>query len=156
MAEEKRIAIGSRARDALGGCDSTCAGTIISGRKPVQEKDPTLLADLRRLVEPATLGDPMRPLLWVSKSHAKLADALSAMGHPISPNTVRKLLREELGYSRQTNRKTKEGARHPDRDAQFEHINAQACAFREAGQPVISVDTKKKELVGNFKNGGSD
>src|SRR5215218_6756249 len=71
-----------------------------SGRKPVQEKDPTLLADLRRLVEPATLGDPMRPLLWVSKSHAKLADELCVMGHPISPNTVGKLLREELGYSR--------------------------------------------------------
>src|SRR3954470_3238016 len=90
-----------------------------SGRKPVREKDPTLLADLRCLVEPATLGDPMRPLLWVSKSHAKLADALRAMGHPISPNTVGKLLREELGYSRQTNRKTLEGASHPDRDGQF-------------------------------------
>jgi hypothetical protein len=127
-----------------------------SGRKPVQEKDPTLLADLRRLVEPATLGDPMRPLLWVSKSHTKLADALCAMGHPISPNTVGKLLREELGYCRQTNRKTLEGARHPDRDSQFAHINARACAFREAGQPVISVDTKKKELIGPFKNGGSD
>ena len=105
-----------------------------SGRKPVQEKDPTLLADLRRLVEPATLGDPMRPLLWVSKSHAKLADALCAMGHPISPNTVGKRLREQLGYSRQTNRKTLEGARHPDRDSQFAPINARAC----------------------FKNGGSD
>ena len=127
-----------------------------SGRKPVQEKDPTLLADLRRLVEPATHGDPMRPLLWVSKSHAKLADALYAMGHPISPNTVGKLLREELGYSRQTNRKTLEGARHPDRDSQFAHINARACTFREAGQPVISVDTKKKELIGTFKNGGTD
>ena len=127
-----------------------------SGRKPVQEKDPTLLADLRRLVEPATHGDPMRPLLWVSKSHAKLADALCAMGHPISPNTVGKLLREELGYSRQVNRKTLEGTRHPDRDGQFAPINARACAFREAGQPVISVDTKKKELIGPFKNGGSD
>src|SRR3954468_22699870 len=127
-----------------------------SGRKPVREKDPTLLADLRRLVEPATHGDPMRPLLWVSKSHAKLADALYAMGPPISPNTVGKLLREDLGYSRRTNRKTLEGARHPDRDSQFAHINARACAFREAGQPVISVDTKKKELIGPFTNGGSD
>ena len=108
-----------------------------SGRKPVQEKDPTLLADLRRLVEPATHGDPMRPLLWVSKSHAKLADALCAMGHPISPNTVGKLLREELGYSRRTNRKTLEGASHPDRDSQFAPIKARACTFREAGQPVI-------------------
>ena len=127
-----------------------------SGRKPVQEKDLTLLADLRRLVEPATHGDPMRPLLWVSKSHAKLADALYAMDHPISPNRVGKLLREELGYSRRTNRKTLEGASHPDRDSQFAHINARACTFREAGQPVISVDTKKKELIGPFKNGGSD
>src|SRR3954451_8088715 len=119
-------------------------------------KDPALLESLRRLVEPATMGDPMRPLMWVSKSHAKLADELCAMGHPISPNTVGKLLREELGYCRQTNRKTLEGARHPDRDSQFAHINARACAFREAGQPVISVDTKKKELIGPFKNGGSD
>jgi hypothetical protein len=127
-----------------------------SGRKPVHEKDATLLADLRHLVEPATLGDPMRPLLWVSKSRAKLADALCAMGHPISPNTVGKLLREELGYSRQTNRKTLEGASHPDRDGQFAHINARACTFQDAGRPVISVDTKKKELIGPFKNGGSD
>src|SRR5437660_1734835 len=73
-----------------------------------------------------------------------------------SMNAVCKLLREELGYSRQTNRKTLEGARHPDRDSQFAHINARACAFREAGQPVISVDTKKKELIGPFKNGGND
>lgn len=127
-----------------------------SGRKPVQESDATLLADLRRLVEPATLGDPMRPLLWVSKSHAKLAAALVGMGHEVSPNTVGKLLREALGYSRQANRKTLEGARHPDRDAQFEHINARVRAVQAAGDPVISVDTKKKELIGTFKNGGSD
>jgi hypothetical protein len=127
-----------------------------SGRKPVQETDPTLLADLRRLVEPATLGDPMRPLLRVSKSHAKLSDGLCALGHSVSPNTVGRLLREELGYSRQSNRKSLEGASHADRDGQFAHINAQACAFQAAGQPVISVDTKKKELIGRFKNGGSD
>jgi hypothetical protein len=127
-----------------------------SGRKPVQESDATLLADLRRLVEPATLGDPMRPLLWVSKSHAKLAAALVGMGHEVSPNTVGKLLREALGYSRQANRKTLEGARHPDRDAQFEHINARVRAVQITGDPVISVDTKKKELIGTFKNGGSD
>ena len=127
-----------------------------SGRKPVQESDATLLADLRRLVEPATLGDPMRPLLWVSKSLAKLAAALVGMGHEVSPNTVGKLLREALGYSRQANRKTLEGARHPDRDAQFEHINARVRAVQITGDPVISVDTKKKELIGNFKNGGSD
>jgi Rhodopirellula transposase DDE domain len=127
-----------------------------SGRKPVQESDATLLADLRRLVEPATLGDPMRPLLWVSKSHAKLTAALVGMGHEVSPNTVGKLLREALGYSRQANRKTLEGARHPDRDAQFEHINARVRAVQAAGDPVISVDTKKKELIGRFRNGGSD
>ena len=127
-----------------------------SGRKPVQESDATLLADLRRLVEPATLGDPMRPLLWVSKSLAKLAAALVGMGHEVSPNTVGKLLREALGYSRQANRKTLEGARHPDRDAQFEHINARVRAVQITGDPVISVDTKKKELIGTFKNGGSD
>src|SRR4029450_6186590 len=101
-----------------------------SGRTPVNGRDETLLADVRHLGEPATLGDPMRPLLWVSKSRAKLADALCAMGHPISPNTVGKLLREELGYSRQTNRKTLEGASHPDRDGQFAHINARACTFQ--------------------------
>ena len=127
-----------------------------SGRRPEQGKDPTLLADLRRLAEPATRGDPMRPLLWVSKSHAKLAAALAAMGHRVSPNTVGKLLREELGYSRQANRKTLEGASHSDRDAQFEHINARVRAFQAAGDPVISVDTKKKELIGAFKNGGTD
>lgn len=126
-----------------------------SGRRPLSEKDPSLLEDLRCLVEPATLGDPMRPLLWVSKSHAKLAAALAALGHSLCANTVRKLLRY-LGYSRQGNRKAEEGSHHPDRDAQFEHINAEALAFQGAGQPVISVDTKKKELVGNYKNAGSD
>jgi DDE family transposase len=127
-----------------------------SGRRPVQAQDPTLLADLRALVEPATRGDPMRPLLWVSKSHAKLAAALGALGHRVSPNTVGRLLRKELGFSRQANRKTLEGASHPDRDAQFGHINARAHAFQASGDPVISVDTKKKELIGPFKNGGSD
>ena len=91
----------------------------------------------------------MRPLLWVSKSHAKLSDGLCALGHSVSPNTVGKLLREELGYSRQSNRKSLEGASHADRDGQFAHINAQAWPSRRAGQPVISVDTKKKELIGS-------
>ncbi len=126
-----------------------------SGRRPLIEKDPRLLEDLRRLVEPVTRGDPMRPLLWVSKSHAKLAAALRALGHGLCPNTVGKLLRH-LGYSRQGNRKAEEGSHHPDRDAQFAHINAEVLAFQGAGQPVISVDTKKKELVGNYKNAGSD
>ncbi len=125
------------------------------GRRALVEKDPTLLEDLRKLLEPATVGDPMRPLLWVSKSHAKLAAALSEMGHQVSASRIPQLL-ERLGYRRQVNRKTKEGAKHPDRDAQFEHINAQVLAFQNAGQPVISVDTKKKELIGEYKNAGSD
>jgi hypothetical protein len=107
------------------------------------------------LLEPATLGDPMRPLLWVSKSHAKLAAALRDMGHRVSASRIPQLL-ERLGYRRQVNRKSKEGGRHPDRDAQFEHINAQVEAHQAAGQPVISVDTKKKELIGEYKNAGSD
>ncbi len=117
--------------------------------------DATLLEGLRRLLEPATKGDPMRPLLWVSKSHAKLAAALCAMGHRIAKSSIPKLL-GLLQYRRQVNRKTLEGSRNPDRDAQFEHINAAVIAAQAAGQPVISVDTKKKELIGPYKNGGSD
>src|SRR5271163_2147047 len=127
-----------------------------SGRPALTQSDPTLLEDPGRLPEPATLGDPMRPLLWVSKSHAKLAAALCAMGHQVAESSIPKLL-EQLHYRRQVNRKTKEGGHHhPDRDAQFEHINQQAMAFQAAGQPVISVDTKKKELIGDYKNAGSD
>jgi Rhodopirellula transposase DDE domain len=125
------------------------------GRKAVSEKDPGLVPELTRLVEPVTLGDPERPLQWVSKSMDKLADTLTARGHRISADTVAKEL-VKLGYSRQHNRKADEGSRHPDRDAQFEHINAKVIAAQAAGQPVISVDTKKKELIGNFKNGGTD
>ena len=119
------------------------------------ETDATLLEDIKRLVDPVTLGDPVRPLLWVSKSLDKLAAALVAMGHSISPNSVRKLL-IEIGFSRQVNRKADEGSSHPDRNAQFEYINAEVLAAQAAGQPVISVDTKKKELVGNYRNSGSD
>ena len=125
------------------------------GRRSLTRTDPTLLEDLRKLLEPATLGDPMRPLLWVSKSHVKLALALRGMGHRVSASRIPHLL-ERLGYRRQVNRKTKEGGGHPDRDAQFEHINAQALAFQATGQPVILVDTKKKELIGAYKNAGSD
>jgi hypothetical protein len=125
------------------------------GPKPLTERDPTLQADLKSLVEPATLGDPVRPLLWVSKSCDKLASALAGMGHAISANTVRKLL-IGLGFSRQFNRKADEGSKHPDRNAQFEHINVKVLAAQALGQAVVSVDTKKKELVGAFKNGGSD
>src|SRR3954447_11863344 len=109
-----------------------------AGRPLASQADPTVLEDLRRLVEPATLGDPMRPLLWVSKSREKLATALRAMNHAISANTVGKML-ITLGYSRQVNRKTKEGSHHPDRDGQFQHINRQVVACQAAGQPAISV-----------------
>jgi hypothetical protein len=126
-----------------------------SGRHALTATDPTLLTDLRRLLEPATMGDPMRPLLWVSKSHAKLAAALCAMGHQIGKSSIPKLL-GLLKYRRQMNRKTLEGSRNPDRDAQFEHINAAVIATQAAGQPVISIDTKKKELIGPYKNVGSD
>jgi hypothetical protein len=119
------------------------------------EKDPGLLENLRQLVEPATMGDPMRPLMWVSKSHAKLAAALREMGHKIADSSVPKML-GLLKYRRQVNRKTLEGSHNPDRNAQFEHINTAVIATQAAGQPVISIDTKKKELVGPFKNGGSD
>jgi hypothetical protein len=125
------------------------------GRRSLVSEDATLIEDLRRILESATRGDPIRPLLWVSKSHEKLAAAMREMGHAISATSVKRLL-PPLGYSRQTNRKTDEGSKHPDRDAQFEHINARVVERQAAGQPVISVDTKKKELVGNYKNGGSD
>lgn len=127
-----------------------------AGRPPLTRTCPTLCDDLCKLVEPATMGDPMRPLLWVSKSHQKLSAALVDLGHTISASTVAKLLVDVLGFRRQVNRKTKEGTNHPDRDAQFEHINEVATRFLALNQPAISVDTKKKELVGDFKNGGSD
>src|SRR6202166_2420974 len=120
------------------------------GRRHLSSRDATLIEDLRSVIEPATLGDPMRPLLWVSKSHDKVADALQKQGHEISASSVKRLL-PTLGYSRQSNRKADEGSKHPDRNAQFEHINAKAIAAQAAGQPVISVDTKKKELIGNYK-----
>ncbi len=125
------------------------------GRKKAAERDPTVVADLERLVEPAARGDPMSPLRWTSKSTRKLAAALHAAGHRVSHQWVAEALRA-LGYSLQGNRKTREGGGHPDRDAQFAHINAAAEAALAAGEPVISVDTKKKELVGEFKNGGRE
>jgi Rhodopirellula transposase DDE domain len=125
------------------------------GRKAVAANDPELVPELKRLVEPSTLGDPMRPLIWVSKSMDKLAAALTAAGHTIGADTVKKEL-VKLGFSRQFNRKADEGSKHPDRNAQFEFINAKVIAAQAAGHPVISVDTKKKELVGNYRNGGSD
>jgi len=101
------------------------------------------------------MSDPMRPVRWVSKSHAKLAAALCGMGHKLSASSLPKLL-EQVGYRRHVNRKTKEGSSHSDRDAQFEHINAKAGESLAAGQPVVSVDTKKKELFGEFKNANQE
>ena len=125
------------------------------GRKQAVEKDTTLLADLEDLVEPVTRGDPESPLRWTCKSLRNLAQALKNKGHTISHDLVGRLL-EQLGYSLQANRKTSEGVSHPGRNAQFEHINQTVKAFQAAGQPVISVDTKKKELVGDFKNSGRE
>jgi hypothetical protein len=125
------------------------------GRKKLTDKDPGLLGALNKLVDPVTRGDPESPLRWTSKSTTKLARELSTSGHPVSQRTVCDLLTGE-GYSLQSVRKTREGARHPDRDAQFQFLNAQVQAALKAGQPVISVDTKKKELVGDFNNAGQE
>ena len=125
------------------------------GRKALTQTDPTLLADLEALVAEEARGDPESPLLWTAKSVRTLARALAEQGHRVSHETVARLLRG-LGYSLQANRKTKEGSAHPDRDAQFRHINAVAREALRAGQPLISVDTKKKELIGDFKNAGRE
>lgn len=125
------------------------------GRKKKSSEDPTLLVDLKRLVEPATRGDPMQPLLWTTRSLRNLVSGLATKGHKVSPTVVGDLLRG-MGYSLQANSKTQEGNQHIDRDAQFQYINTQATAFLAASEPVISVDTKKKELVGNFKNNGRE
>ena len=126
-----------------------------AGRKPTICKDPTLLPDLEALVEPTTRGDPQSPLRWTCKSVRRLAQALQAQGHQVSRTLVAELL-NAAGYSLQANRKTKEGDSHPDRDAQFSRINTQVAAALAEKQPVISVDTKKKELVGDFRNNGRE
>jgi transposase len=125
------------------------------GRRALTDADPTLLSDLEALVAGETRGDPESPLLWTAKSVRMLAGALRETGHRVSHETVAKLLRG-LGYSLQANRKTLEGASHPDRDAQFRHINQAVTDAQAAGQPAISVDTKKKELIGDFKNAGRE
>lgn len=125
------------------------------GRKPVTEKDPSILEDLKLLLDPATRGDPESPLCWSSKSTEKLARELKEMGHKACANTVSSLLKE-LGYSLQSNRKTKEGGNHKDRDKQFLFIKDQTERFQDNNLPVISVDAKKKEQVGNFKNNGHE
>ena len=125
------------------------------GRKALTQKDPQLLASLERLVEPTTRGDPESALCWTCKSTRQLAEALGRAGHPVGRQKVSELL-AALGYSLQGNRKTREGSDHVDRDAQFEHINDQVGAYQRRSQPVISVDTKKKELIGDFKNSGRE
>ena len=125
------------------------------GRKPLIQTDPGLLGALESLIEPSTRGDPESPLRWTCKSTRRLADELTRRDHPVGSNTVATLLKE-AGYSLQANRKTREGSSHPDRNAQFEYINELVRSGLERGRPVISVDTKKKELVGDFRNGGKE
>jgi DNA-binding transcriptional ArsR family regulator len=125
------------------------------GRKPMSAMDASLIDDLRSLVEPTTRGDPQSPLLWTCKSLRKLSQSLRDMGHKIGRTLVGELL-HKLDYSLQSNRKTREGSVHPDRDAQFHYINDRVKAALAVGEPAISVDTKKKELVGNFKNAGRE
>ena len=126
-----------------------------AGRPPITETDPGLEAALEQLIDPVTRGEPDSPLLWTAKSLRTLAAELTEAGHPISASKVGQLLRG-MGYSLQANQKTREGSKHPDRNAQFEYIYGQVKAFQKAGQPVVSVDTKKKELIGDFKNGGQE
>ena len=125
------------------------------GRKTLTHHDPDLVRALETLVEPTTRGDPQSPLRWTTKSPRQLADELTRQGHPVSAASVATLL-HQLKYRLQALRKTTEGASHPDRDAQFRHIAATTSAFQAQGQPVVSVDAKKKELVGDFKNGGRE
>jgi hypothetical protein len=126
-----------------------------AGRKTATETQPGLLAALDDLVQSSIRGDPQAPLRWVSKSQRRLSAALAKQGFIAGQKQVGRLLKR-LGFSLQANSKTREGSNHPDRNAQFEHLNAEVKAFQAAGQPVISVDTKKKELVGDFKNGGRE
>jgi hypothetical protein len=125
------------------------------GRTPILEREPGLAEDLERLVDPVTRGDPESPLRWTSKSGAKLAEALRELGHDVVDRTVLRLLRAK-GYSLQANQKTREGAQHPDRDAQFQHINQTVAEAIALAEPVISVDAKKRELVGDFKAVGRE
>jgi len=146
------------------GCNELESGESLSddnirapggGRKKIVDKDPTVVSDLETLIEPTSRGDPESPLRWTSKSTRKLAEELKKMGHKVSHSRVADMLRM-LGYSLQANKKTIEGTSHPDRDQQFNYINEKCKAFQEEKQPVISVDAKKKEAVGNFKNGGKE
>src|ERR1039458_8306018 len=143
LPEEERVREASRVR-RFGG-----------GRKSVTETDPGLLAALEALIEPTTRGDPESPLRWTCKSTRNLADELTRQSHPVGERTVARLLRAAQ-YSLQGNRKTREGSSHPDRNAQFEFISTSVQRFMKRGQPAVSVDAKKKEKVGDFKNGGEE
>jgi hypothetical protein len=143
LSSNRRVVAATRVRSSGG------------GRKPLTQSDPGVLDALERLIDPATRGDPMSPLRWTCKSTDNLAAELTRQNHPVSDRTVAMLLKQQ-GYSLQANRKTREGASHPDRNAQFEYINRQVMAYQKRQQPVISVDTKKKELVGEFKNAGEE
>jgi transposase len=125
------------------------------GRRSLVDHDPRLLKALEALVDPVTRGDPMGPLRWTCKSAARLATELHSQGHAVSERSINRLL-HDLGYSLQSNRKTLEGSHHPDRDAQFQYINRRVKVFHRQRQPVVSVDTKKKELIGQFRNGGRE
>jgi len=145
-------------RERVGEREPPAAGRVRragAGRKALIEIDPKVVEELERLVDPATLGDPERPLRWTSKSAAKRAEGLRELGHELVDRSVLRLL-HRAGYTMQQNVKTREGADHPGRDAQFQYINDTAAHAIAAKQPVISVDTKHRELVGEFKNGGRE
>lgn len=153
-----RVTITQGLRELRGGgrLRTAAAGRVRQpggGRKKVEQVDPELSRRLRDIVEETTAGDPMSPLKWTSKSTRAIAEELTRSGHPISSVTAGRCL-EEMGYTLQANVKTREGSQHPNREAQFRYLNRQVKAFWRVGDPVISVDTKKKELVGAFKNGG--
>jgi transposase len=147
--------VASVLRASIGGPDKRRIRVKGGGRKKLTAKDTTLLRDLDALVEPTARGDPQSPLRWTCKSTPRLAKELAEQGHQVSQRSVCDLL-AQLNYSLQSTRKTREGGQHPDRDAQFNHIARTAAQYQAAGDPVISVDTKKKELVGDFKNGGRE
>jgi hypothetical protein len=153
-ASRSRISLGVAELEA-GDAPLGRARRVGGGRKTLTETDPGLVAALLALVEPTRRGDPESVLCWTTLSTRNLADELTAAGHPVGSDTVARLLHEK-GFSLQANSKTLEGASHPDRDAQFSYINDQATEHLRAGDPVISVDTKKKQLVGEYKNGGRE
>jgi transposase len=152
---DKTIRRGMRELQGGRGAEAGRIRQVGGGRKRLTDQDATLVQDLERLVEPVTRGDPESPLLWTSKSTYHLSEALQHQGHPISQRSVYNLLRES-GYTLQANRKRDEGASHPDRNAQFEYIYQKVQSFLASTQPVISVDAKKKENLGNFKNPGQE